>query len=349
VRQHEARRDPGGAGPAFAEGPAAEARGSTAPSSALSTPPSTDPAGAAARGPSPDICILLNLRSGRKGKGTEDRLRAAAARHPGRFELRVIGRRGNPVEAAERAAADGFDTLVAAGGDGTIGAVAHVARLRCLTLGVLPMGTFNFFARGLGLPEELEAAVDLVARGPTRRIGIGEVNGRIFLNNASLGLYPAILAQREGTYRRWGRSRLAAHWSVLATFARFHRPLWLRVSVDGETIRTRTPLAFVARSAYQLDLFGLPGGEEVRGDRFALFLAPDSSRWHLLLFALRLAWHSMQEGRDYEFFSGRRIDIETDSPDRLVARDGERERMRAPFRFRMLDDALRVIAPEEHG
>jgi diacylglycerol kinase family enzyme len=274
-------------------------------------------------------------------------MRAAMDRHPGRFALRAVRRRDDPVAVARRAAAEGFATLVAAGGDGTIGAVAEVARARGLTLGVVPMGTFNFFARGLGLPQELDAAIDLIARGPTRRIGLGEVNGRLFLNNASLGLYPAILARREGTYRRWGRSRLAAHWSVLATFARFHRPLSLRVSVDGETIRKRTPLVFVARSGFQLEMFGLRGAEEVRRDRFALFLAPDSSRWQLLLFAIRLAWGSMVEGRDYAFASGRSIDIETRSPRRLVARDGERERMEAPFRFRMLDDALAVIAPSD--
>ena len=304
--------------------------------------PSSDPDHAAG-----DICIILNRGSGRKGADTEDRLRAAMARHPGRFTLRTVDRRGDPVAQAERAAADGFATLVAAGGDGTIGAVASVARAHRLRLGVLSMGTFNFFARGLGLPEEMEDGIDLIAAGPTRRIGLGEVNGKIFLNNASLGLYPAILAQREGTYRRWGRSRMAAHWSVVTTFARFHRPLSLRVSVDGETIRSRTPLAFVARSGYQLDLFGLPGAEDVRGGRFALFIAPDSSRWQLLLFAVRLAWRSMHEGRDYAFFSGREIDIETASATRQVARDGERERMRAPFRFRIIDDALEVIAPDD--
>ena len=309
------------------------------PDSEPETPKADAPAAA-------DICVILNRGSGKKGEGTEERLRAAMDRHPGRFALRTVGRRDDPVAAAEAAAAEGFATLVAAGGDGTIAAVAGVARAHRRTLGILAMGTFNFVARGLGLPEELEDGVDLIAAGPTRQLSLGEVNGKIFLNNASLGLYPAILAQREGTYRRWGRSRMAAHWSVITTFARFHRPLSLRVSVDGRTIRTRTPLAFVARSDYQLDLFGLPGAEDVREGRFALFLAPDSSRVQLLLFAVRLAWHSMKEGRDYEYVSGRSIDIETESPHRLIARDGERERMTAPFRFRMLDDALTVIAPK---
>ena len=299
---------------------------------------------------SPDICIILNLGSGKKKESAvPEAIRAAMDRHPGRFALRPV-RKGKDLGAeADRAASEDFATLVAAGGDGTIGAVAAAAHRHGRALGVLPMGTFNFFARGLGLPEDLDEAIDLIAAGRTRPVSLGEVNGELFLNNASLGLYPAILAQREGTYRRWGRSRLAAHWSVLVTFTRFHRPLSLRVWVDGREVRRRTPLAFVARSAYQLELFGLDGIEDVRAGRFALFLAPDSSRWGLFVFALRLAWRSMERGRDFDYFSGETIDIETDSKRRLIARDGEREKMRSPFRFRVLKDALQVIAPGGDG
>lgn len=297
-------------------------------------------------GASPDICVILNTGSGKKkGQEVRQRIEAALERHPGRFALRTVAKgRDLPTE-AEKAAKAGFATLVAAGGDGTIGAVAAAAHRHGRTLGVLPMGTFNYFARGLDLPEEIEDAVDLIASGSTRQISVGTVNDKLFLNNASLGLYPAILQQREGTYRRWGRSRLAAHWSVLVTFMRFHRPLSMQVTVDGETIRRRTPLAFVARSDYQLELFGLDGAEDVRAGRFALFLAPDGSRWELLLFAIRLAWRSMERGRDFDFFAGETIEIETVAKRRLVARDGERERMRSPFRFQVQKDALRVIAP----
>ncbi len=298
----------------------------------------------------PDICVILNPGSGKKkDSGVRGRIEAALKRHPGRFRLKVVGKGRNLIDEIEAAADEGYGTLVAAGGDGTIGAVASAALKHGRTLGVLPMGTFNYFARGLDLPEEVEEAVDLIATGTSRTVSVGEVNGKAFLNNASLGLYPAILAQREGTYRRWGRSRLAAHWSVLVTFMRFHRPISMKVTVDGEPIRTRTPLAFVARSDYQLELFGLDGAEDVRQGRFALFLAPDSTRWGLLVFAVRLAWRSMERGRDFDFFAGENIEIETGSKRRLVARDGERERMRPPFRFRILKDALRVIAPEGGG
>ena len=295
----------------------------------------------------PDICVVLNPGSGKKkDAGVRERIEAALDRHPGRFALRTVPRGSDIAAEAEKGADAGVGTLVAAGGDGTIGAVAAVAHRRGLTLGVLPMGTFNYFARGLDLPEEIEPAVDLIASGQTREISIGAVNDRLFLNNASIGLYPAILQQREGIYRRWGRSRLAAHWSVLVTFLKLYRPMHLRVTVDGAPIRARTPLAFVGRSAYQLELFGLDGADAVREGKFALFLAPDSTRFGLLLFAVRLAWRSMERGRDFDYFAGRDIVIETKGRRRLVARDGERERMRSPFRFHILPEPLRVIAPD---
>ncbi len=293
----------------------------------------------------PDLCIILNPGSGKKKREALARIRAGLARHPGRFELRVLHKGDDIAEAAQAAVDDGFPVLVAAGGDGTIAAVASVAHPAGRTLGLLPSGTFNFFARGLDVPEDTDAALDLLARGPTRKVAVGEVNGQLFLNNASLGLYPAILAEREGTYRRWGRSRLAAHWSMLVTFVRFHRPLALRVTIDGREVRRRTPLAFVARSAYQLEHYGLDGVEAVRDGKFALFLAPEQGRWALFRFALRLAWRAAQPGRDYDVYTGHSIDIETKAKRRLVARDGERERMASPFRLRMRDVPLTVIAP----
>ena len=117
--------------------------------------------------------------------------------------------------------------------------------------------------------------------------------------------------------------------------------------MDGETIRTRTPLFFAAHSTYQLDMFELRGAEDVRAGRLGLFLIPDGPRRHLLTLAVRLARHNLREGRDYDYAAGAHVEIETANGERLVARDGERERMRTPFRLSVSRGALRVIAPPE--
>jgi diacylglycerol kinase family enzyme len=178
-----------------------------------------------------------------------------------------------------------------------------------------------------------------------RTIPLGAVNGRVFLNNASVGAYAAILFRRERIYRRWGRSRLAAYWSVLTTLLRFRTSLDVSITVDGVTRAFRTPLVFVAKNAHQLDIFDLAGADCVRSGEFAVFVAPDCTRFELLRTAFRLAVRSVEPSRDFELICGRDVRIETRRRRRFVARDGERERMTAPFRFEMQPDGLRVIVP----
>lgn len=292
------------------------------------------------------IVVVLNIAA-RSGSEQADVLQASLDRHSGRFVLRRVSGDGLG-EAVEEALGRGVSTIVAAGGDGTIVAVAERLAGRDATLGIVPLGTFNYMARTLGLPDDMDAAVDVILAGHSRAIEIADVNGRIFLNNASLGAYAEILARREGVYRRWGRSRLAAYWSVLATLARIRRPLTLRVVVDGEVYRVATPLAFVANNAEQLEGFDLAGSDCVREGRFALYIAPDCGRVELLLYALRLAFRTMKPGRDFELICGREIVVESPRRSRrLVARDGERDRMTAPFRFTLRPGALRVLVPKE--
>jgi diacylglycerol kinase family enzyme len=284
------------------------------------------------------ICVILNPGSGRRaGQLSLEELEERIEALPRQTEIRRA-KTGDDISRLTRAALDeGFGTIVAAGGDGTIGAVAAEIAGKDVLMGVIPMGTFNFFARGLGIPEEVAPAVALLNEGTPRDVTIGEVNGRIFLNNASLGAYPAILDQREGIYKRWGRSRLAAYWSVIAALISFKRPLSMRIVVDGVEHRRRSALAFVAMSAYQLETYELDGAEAVRAGKFALYVIQ----------AARLAGRRMKPGRDVELITGTDILIETNRAKRLVARDGEKESMRDPFKFTARPGALRVLAPQQ--
>ncbi len=296
------------------------------------------------------VCVLMNTGSGNGDvEGRTEALERAFARHPTRFELRRISPRLGLAHACQRAMKDGFGTIAAAGGDGTIAGVAGQLAGSGRRLGIIPMGTFNFVARGLGIPEDIDSAVELLATAEARPFPVGEVNGQVFLNNASLGVYPEVLREREGTYKRWGRSRLAAHWSVLVTFMTFRRPVKMRVRLGDRALRRKTPLAFIGRSAFQLEHYGLDGVEEVENGQFALFVAPDCSRWELLLRALRLASKGMVLNRDFELFTGDDITIETSRRTQTVAMDGERYRLDSPLRFRMHRDALHVVAPPKRA
>ena len=294
----------------------------------------------------PRVCLIVNRQSGRRdGAEHQAAFRRALAGLAERVTIRQV-RNGRTITSAARAAvAEGFDTVVVAGGDGTVAAAAQALTGTDARLGVVPLGTFNFFARGLGIPEETDRALDVIHGGHARSVTLGEVNGQVFINNAGLGIYPAILLRREAVYRRWGRSRLAAYWSVIRTIATVYRPLTLRVTVDGTVRRLRTPLAFVANSAYQLEQFQLEGTEALRDDEFALYLATDCGRLNLIRFALRLARGALQAGRDFELMRGREIRIETRRRRCLVARDGEMARLTRPFVFQRRPGALKVLVP----
>jgi diacylglycerol kinase family enzyme len=213
--------------------------------------------------------------------------------------------------------------------------------------GVLPLGTFNFFARGLGIPEDPKGAAEVIRAGATRTVSLAEVNGHVFLNNISLGLYPAILRAREDVYARWGRRRMAAHWSAAKTFLRFQRPLFLTIRANGEERRVQTPLLFVARSAYQLESFGLAGADCVAAGRFAVYVAPDTGPLGMFSKAFRLVRKSMAEGRDFDLICADELTIATRSRHLTVACDGEKLRMRTPLRLRVHPESLKVLTPPE--
>jgi len=159
------------------------------------------------------------------------------------------------------------------------------------------------------------------------------------------GAYAAVLDVREGVYRRWGRNRLAAYWSVVLAMLTIYRPLSMSVTVDGKTWQTRSPMAFVASSAYQLEHYDFEGADDIRKGRVALVLAPDSNRLQLLWRSFKILVGGVQRNEDYFLHVGKDILIETRRGNRLVARDGEKGVMKGPYRFTLRRDAVRVRVP----
>ena len=276
-----------------------------------------------------------------RNPGAVDRAMAVFGK---RAELRAFS--GDPADEAARAIRDGFRIIVAAGGDGTVAGVAHALAGSDVALAVLPMGTFNYFARGLKMPEEAEAAARAILDGAPHDIAVGTLNGRVFLNNVSIGLYPAILEEREATYARFGRYRILAHLASLRTILRFQRPYRMDLVQDETRHRIRTPMLFVARSAYQLDQFGLEGGQAISDDRFVLFLAHQQTRLAFLHLAWKLIRRRVDHGRDILVSTPRQIAVTVQGRRRIsVALDGEKLKMQLPLRIQIADHQLQVILP----
>lgn len=291
---------------------------------------------------------VVNANSGKEeGVSIRDKLTECVEAAGGTLTLHEVHKGDDLPAIAQKALDAGATTVVAAGGDGTLCGVAQTMVGSSVAMGVIPLGTFNYFARALGIPEDSEAAIRAICDGRLEPASVGTINDKVFLNNTSIGVYSAILKQREDTYKRFGRSRIAAYWSVVRALVKFYDPMTMKIDVDGERISVKSPLAFVGNSSFQLDRFGLAGADAVRGGKLALYLADDVGRMGLVKHAARLAVGAMQEGRDFRLVTGTDIVIHSGRRRRLVVRDGEKSPMRGPYRIRLVPGALDIIVPEE--
>jgi YegS/Rv2252/BmrU family lipid kinase len=292
------------------------------------------------------VCVVMNRGSGRKKhRELTEMLQTRLAPACGSFTLRQSRKGSDLPQLARQVAGEGYDLVIAAGGDGTQSAVAGALAGTGVIMGVLPGGTFNYFARDLGVGETLDEGLETILDARVAPVDVGQVNDLVFLNNVSFGAYPKILKTREGIYRRWGRSRIAAYWSVLVALRRLRRPMQLTARVEGETLRFSSALLFVARSAYQLDNFDLDGADEVRDGSMAVLIAKAKRPLPLMRSALRLAFGMGALNDDFDLIIAEELQIETPQARQLVAHDGEKTVLVSPFRMQVRHKALRLLVP----
>jgi diacylglycerol kinase family enzyme len=246
---------------------------------------------------------------------------------------------------AKSAVAEGAATVVAGGGDGTINAVASVLLDTPTRLGVLPLGTLNHFAKDLKIPLELDEAVANAVHGVPAQIDVGEVNGRIFLNNSSLGIYPDLVRDREQQQRHLGRSKWPAFGLALFTALRRFPFLSVRLKINGDEHLRRTPFVFIGNNEY---LQGLTLGARERLDtgKLCLYVAQKPTRLGLLRYAVHALFGQLQAARDFDVLSAPDLTIETRHQRLRVATDGEVTLMSPPLCYRSMAAALTVIVPQ---
>jgi diacylglycerol kinase family enzyme len=238
--------------------------------------------------------------------------------------------------------------VVAGGGDGTVTSVAARLLDSDTVLGVLPLGTLNHFAKDLELPLDLDGAARVIASGEPRRVDVGQVNGHVFLNNSSLGLYPRIVVDREVARRRLHLGKWPA--LVRATWRALRHPHALTVTlrVDGAELRRRTPFLFVGNNRYILQ--GLDAGSRPRldGGLLSLHVLREQSLAGFLWLALRTLCGRMSSGRDFESHVADAFQVDATGDGIEVACDGEVARLALPLRYRVRPHALRVLGPAAH-
>ncbi len=293
------------------------------------------------------VVVLLNDGAGTREtdpNGVRDALMAAGVE----AELRVVP--GDQLTTAAReAAASGIDAVVAGGGDGTISAVAGALAGGETPLGVLPLGTLNHFAKDIGVPLDLPGAASVIAAGHTRRLDLGRVNDRTFLNNSSLGIYARALVGRDVHRDQLGMSKWPA--MILASWKVFRRSPLLRVELDaeGEHIMRRTPLVFVGNNRYDLELFRVGTRSCLDEGVLSFYVATTQSRWGMIKLGVRAALGRLEQSRDFETRCVESVRIGVKRSRVSVSLDGEIVSLEEPLHYSVWPGAIQVIVPRPNA
>ena len=298
------------------------------------------------------IVVLMNSGAGAFNQQLADdvssQLEIAFTARNVEAEIRLVPGellRDSADNAMARAKRGEIDAVVVGGGDGTIRTVAGVLAGTEVALGILALGTLNHFAKDLGIPLAIEAAAETIASGRITVVDLAEVNGEVFINNSSIGIYPYLVIDRE---RRRDLHKLAKWMAAIPAFFRMMRHFprrRLRISAEGWSRPYRTPCLFVGNNQYSTALFTI--GRRERLDQGALWFYVVKPRNPLDFFWMvcRLCFGKLDPARDVDTFELTEAVIDAKSSRLPVALDGEVEIMRPPLTYRSLPQALRVIVP----
>lgn len=299
--------------------------------------------------------VLLNARAGSvESKETDDevaRVRAALEAAGVEAVVCAVDPAGMPA-AVERSARSAADVVVLGGGDGTLNcgaAVLAAGGRQPKPMGILPLGTLNHFAKDLGIPMALDEAVRVIVAGHERHVDLGEVNGLVFLNNSSIGIYPEVVAERE----QIGSDGIVSKWLAMARAAydQLRRFPMVTVSLrlsDGRPLRATSPLVFVGNNRYEMKLLKVGRRPHLDRGELLLYVARDRGRLGFAALVLRALFGRLDPEKDFVSAGLPCVEIATPWRRHLrVALDGEVRRLATPLRYRVRPRALRVLAPPE--
>jgi diacylglycerol kinase family enzyme len=292
------------------------------------------------------VPVLINYNAGTAGHDKiGEKVADAFAKAGIDAEIELVD--GGKCEVRCRAIVERGDPLViVGGGDGTISAAASALVGTRTALGILPLGTLNHFARDLGLPLKVEEAAELIARGRERRIDVGQMNDRLFINNSAIGLYPLMVIDRDFQRARLGRSkRLAMMVAAVRTLLRFkHRRLTLTVN-DEQKARVDTPLLFVGNNAYRIDIRAAGKRESLERGELSVYVMRKKTRRGLIAASVRALLNRSRPDDMVRIDGVERLRVSSRRSHLAVSLDGEVVRAEPPLDYRIRKEALRVITP----
>jgi diacylglycerol kinase family enzyme len=262
-------------------------------------------------------------------------------------ELVFLNIKDGVEQLAQQAKRHGIQLLVAAGGDGTVNATASLAVKLSLPLGIIPVGTLNHFAKDLGLPLDLETAVEVILDQHLEAVDYCTVNDQVFVNNSSIGLYPATVLRREALQPKLGK------W-LAATVATLHvgfrlRSTHLTFKLAGVQHIYKTPLAFIGNNSYQFDKFGFTNRERLDESKLFIYIVRANRLTAILRLLVQAFFGRRWKGHDYLKITESNLIIDSPKPTLKVAIDGEVLTMQPPLTYQSHPKGLRICTARSNS
>ena len=302
--------------------------------------------------PTAPLQFVINAAAGSRDADEKRQVIEAALNTAGRQGKLLFSDPANLARVAHQAATLAIATgtaVVAVGGDGTLNTVAQAAHALSCPMGVVPQGTFNYFARTHGIPPDPTEAVRMLLQWSPWPVQVAAINDRVFLVNASLGLYPDLLEDREAYKARFGRSRWVAFWAAGITLLRAQRRLRLRIEQGAAVRDVKALTLFVGNNRLQLQQLGVGPEQALQAGYLTAVMLRPVGTLSMMRLMLHGAMGTLGEAHSVEHFEFDHLVVR---PSRLpgrrgikVAFDGEVTRMRAPLDFRVLIQPLYLLKP----
>jgi diacylglycerol kinase family enzyme len=305
----------------------------------------------------PPLLFLMNAGSGHNNAtAARETIEETLKNHGRTYRISVIEDANKIDEIARQtvtAAKACGGIVVAVGGDGTISAVANAVLGSGCAFGVLPQGTFNYFGRTHGISENIQEAIQALLNATPQPVQVGLLNSRLFLVNASVGLYLQLLEDREAFKQQYGRSRLVALWSGLVTLFHHHRQLRITLEHQGQTRNLRTPTLFIGNNPLQMEQIGMSLAEDIKNGQLAAIAVKPVGSLAMLWLVICGALGKLGNAENVISFGFKRLVVKPSSLYRSrrikAAIDGETIWMNAPLEFKVSPEPLLLMKMDAHA
>lgn len=291
--------------------------------------------------------VIINAGSGSVAEETREALVQAFEARGVAANIHLADGGEDIIRMAKKFAQGQAEVIVAGGGDGTISAVATEVVKAGKILGVLPLGTLNNFSKDLQIPPDLDEAVGVIAENNIKTVDVGEVNGRMFINNSSIGLYPSIVRKRVKQQQKLKRGKWAAAawaaWKVI----RLSPLLKVRLKLENMQFLRKTPFVFVGNNQYEMDFFNVGRRQKLDDGQLSVYFLKKGGRRGVIMLVIRTIFGRLRQAKDFESINTPEIVIQTRKKRLLVAFDGEIATMRTPLHYKVIPQALKVLVPLE--